>query len=199
MSIFVVLFAGNVVAATSEPSIAAAKVWATDLPQFLNDHPGQWVVGRSNQPALSLAEAEAMARHDAAEALVDTFQSRLSRSVDRRWLAERIEAALQQDGWIADRQVESNARPYATIWSAAILVEASPTKIDGLASQIERTLSQHRARTIAGILGGAALCTVAGAGYSLLNWLTRGFFRVRLALASFLIAAAGVFGIIHLI
>ena len=197
--IVVLVLFGFGVAASAEPPTAPAKPWVTDFRQYLNDHPGHWIVGHSTEPALSSTEAETLARRDAAQTLVDTFASRAPRSTDRRWLEDQIELAIQRDGWITDRYIESKVRPYATIWSASVLINASPARVDALARVIDRGVQQHRARNVAGILGASILVAGVGLAYFLLNWLTRGFFRARLALASLLIVSAGIFGIVHLI
>ncbi len=197
--IMVLALASCAVVASAQPATTPANPWVTDLPQYLNDHPGHWIVGHSTEPALSSAEAETLARRDAAQSLVDTLASRVSRSTNRRWLEDQIDLAMQRDGWITDRYIESKARPYATIWSASVLIDASPARVDALARLIDRGVQQHRARNIAGILGASILVVGVGLVYLLLNWLTRGFLRTRLALASLLIVSAGIFGIVHLI
>src|SRR5687768_8972248 len=80
-------------AAAAAPSSTPAKLWATDLPAFLNDRPGAWIVGHSSDPALSAAEAESSARRDAVGPLFEKLRSRLPRA---SWgtLLQRIEATL---------------------------------------------------------------------------------------------------------
>jgi hypothetical protein len=199
LTVLALVLAYGAVPVSAGPATTPAKLWAADLAEFLNQHPGHWIVGRSNQPELSAEEAESMARRDAAEALIDTLQPRLSRPSDRRVLLDQIDHAMQHDGWIADRQVDSRERPYATIWSAQVLVDASPAKLDPLVRQIERGMQRRHARTVAGMFGGFILVAIVGCVYQLLNWLTRGYFRARLVVGSLLLVSAGIFGIVHLL
>ena len=182
---------GTALAAESD----ASKLWASDLPAFLNDRPGNWIVARSEKPALSAQEAESLARRDAAHAIAPLLRAQTTGPIDET----RIEAALQRDHWIADRLIEKSARPYGTIWSAAILVDASPAKIDSLVHQLEAQARRQHARQVAGAFAIMIITALVGSVYCLTNWLTRGFFRGRLAIVSFLIIASATAGVVHLL
>ena len=54
---------------------------------------------------------------------------------------------------------------------------------------------RERFNVVAGMTGAIVLAAVVTFFYLVLNWLTRGFFRGRLALASALIVAIGIIGI----
>ena len=176
-----------------------SKVWVTELPAFLNATPGNWIVGRSTAVALSAAEAESRACQDAAAALVEKLRPQLSRPSDAPGLARQVQAALARGDLIVDRQVVSHDRPYGTIWSAAVLIDASARKLDPLLQQLERSARHDRIRTFAAVTGAAVLAGGVGIAYLLLNALTRGFLRFRLALASVLIIAVGIVGIAGLL
>jgi hypothetical protein len=188
----------NAAAAAATPASSPAKLWATDLPAFLNDRPGDWIVGHSTDPALSAAEAESFARRDAAGPLFDKLRSRLPR---QSWsaLLTRIEATLASGDWVADRQVVAVERPYGTIWSAAVLIDASQQRRDRLVREVERETRQQRERAVAGTAGATMIAMVVGSGYLFLNWLTRGFFRGRLLTVSALLITTGIFGIVLLL
>jgi cytochrome c oxidase subunit IV len=47
-------------------------------------------------------------------------------------------------------------------------------------------------------MGSSALLIIVSLGYLVLNWLTRGYLRFRLAMTSLLIAAGGIALITHL-
>lgn len=199
MLIFCSLVALNVTAELRADS-PATKQWASDPSAFLNDQPGRWVVGRSDRPALSADEAETLARRDAARALAPDVSARLTRRVDRDSITSRVaDSLLRRDDLMVDRQVESTQRPYATIWRAAVLVDASPDKIDALAWQIDEHARRQHRRIVGGTLATCALTAVAGGFYVMANWLTRGFFRGRLVLASVLMVGAGAFAVVNLI
>jgi hypothetical protein len=185
-------------AAASATSPSPEKQWAADLPAFLNERPGNWIVGHSREPALSAAEAESFACRDAAASLFDKLRPRVPRS---SWpvLRKRIDAVLAGGDWVVDRQIKSDARPYATIWSGAVLIDASAERRDRLVRDVEREARQQRERTVAGTAGATMIAVVVGSIYLLLNWLTRGFFRARLLTASLLVVAGGICGIVHLI
>jgi hypothetical protein len=196
VSLAVMLLAA--VVAPAAPTTSPAKLWVTDLAAFLNERPGEWIVGTSTDPALSAAEAESFARRDAVGPLFNKLRLRLPRS---SWsvLLKRVEASLAAGDGVVDRQVTSAVRPYGTIWSGAVLVDASPARQDRLVREVERETRQQRERTAAGMAGATMIVIVVGAFYLGLNWLTRGFFRGRLLMASALIVTSGICGIAHLI
>ena len=179
-------------------STSPAKMWATDLPAFMNERPDEWIVGNSVDPALSAAEAESFARRDAAGPLFDKLKSRLPRS---SWstLLKRVEATMAAGDWVADRQIVSDERPYGTIWRAAVLVDASPQRQERLVREVERESRKRHERAAAGTAGATVLVVVVAAFYLGLNWLTRGFFRGRLMMISALVITTGICGIAHLI
>jgi hypothetical protein len=180
--------------APATASSSPPKLWATDLPAFLNDRPGDWIVGHSTDPALSAAEAESFARRDAAGPLFEKLRARLSRE-NGSALLKRIEAALAAGDWVADRQIVAEVRPYGTIWSAAVLIDASPQRRDRIIRDVERETRQQRERAFAGTAGITTIAVVVGSCYVFLNWLTRGFFRGRLLTISALLITTGIFGI----
>ena len=136
-----------------------------------------------------------MARDDAASALVARLRPQLDRRVDDRALARQVQAALAGGDLIVDRQVIATERPYGTIWSAAVLVDASAARVEPLLREVQRSAMRERFNVVAGMTGAAVLAAVVGFFYLVVNWLTRGFFRGRLALASALIVAIGIIGI----
>lgn len=199
-SVSVLMVAVMVIASNSHwlaggTTTAPSKKWTTDLPGFLNTVPGDWIIGRSTAAALSAQEAQTMARDDAASALIARLRPQLDRRVHDRALARHVQAALAGDDLIVDRQVIATERPYGTIWSAAVLVDASGVRVEPLLREIQRSAMRERFNVVAGMTGAAMLTAVVAFSYLVLNWLTRGFFRGRLALASALIVAVGVIGI----
>jgi hypothetical protein len=202
MNVFSALVATTLIflcSVASEAAIATTspwpdKLWATDLPTFLNDRPGDWIVGHSTDPALSAAEAESFACRDAATPLFDKLRSRLPRQ-SGSLLLKRIEATLASGDWVVDRQILAEERPYGTIWSAAVLIDASQQRRDRLVREVERETRQQRERAVAGTAGASVIAAVVGSVYLFLNWLTRGFFRGRLLTVSALLITTGIFGI----
>ena len=169
----------------------AAKLWTTDFPAFVNDHPsGHWIVGQSTEPALSAEEAESTAEADAAGKIADIL------NCDNESQA-MIVASLGD--WIVDRQIDSTQHPYGTIWHTAILIDAKGGKLDGLSKQIQ--FAQHRQHLHTAFLGAvsAAWLTAVGLCYLLINWMTRGYFRGRLVMSSLILILVGIFGAVHLL
>jgi hypothetical protein len=195
-----ILFALSSIAFAVPATPQSSKLWATDLPAFMNEQPGgHWIVARNEKPALSAAEAEQFARRDAARAILPIVREKLAGPVDSEKLTRVIEATIDQDNWIVDRQIDRNDRPYATIWNAALLVDASPRNVNLLARQLNHVIQVKRSRLVACVFAFMVLSAIVGCAYIFLNWLTRGFFRARLALASILVIALGVAGMVHLL
>jgi hypothetical protein len=169
----------------------AAKLWMMDFPAFVNDHPGgRWIVGQSTEPALSAEEAESTAETDAAGKIADILSS------DSESRAT-IVASLRN--WITDRQVDSTEHPYGTIWHAAILIDANGGKLDDLSKQIQFAQRRQHLHTALTAAVSAAWLTAVGLCYLLINWMTRGYFRARLVMASLILILVGIFGAVHLL
>jgi hypothetical protein len=163
----------------------------TDFPAFVNEHPGgHWIVGQSTEPALSAEEAESTAEADAAGKIADILSS------DSESRAT-IVASLRN--WIVDRQIDSTEHPYGTIWHAAILIDATGGKLDDLSKQIQ--FAQRRQHLHMALMAAvsAAWLTAVGLCYLLINWITRGYFRGRLVMASLIVILVGIFGAVHLL
>jgi hypothetical protein len=168
------------------------KLWTTDLPAFLNENPGKhWIVGHSTQPALSAAEAETLARRDAAEALAPQLATLIHDHIPADFLRRRLESSLATDDWIVDRQVQSTERPYGTIWSGAVLVDASSARMQKIAHEFDVASKFHRARNAIAVAGVSALLVITAIFYTIANWLTRGYFRGRLILTCLVMLGMG--------
>ena len=199
-ALVMLIFVSAALAGPAATTQTSSKLWATDLPAFMNEQPGgHWIVAHNEKPALSAAEAEQFARRDAARAILPIVREKLAGPIDAEKLTRVIEVTIDQDNWIVDRQVDRNDRPYGTIWNASLLIDASPKNVNQLARQLNHVLQVRRSRLVACVFAFMVLTAIVGCVYMLLNWLTRGFFRARLALASILIVALGVAGMVHLL
>jgi hypothetical protein len=183
-------------AAEPLPTTVPTKPWISDWPAYLNGHPGQHlIIGQTTEPALSAEEAETMARTDAANQIAEILGGRFG----TRESQVEIASSIQRDDWIADRQIDAKERPYGTIWKAAILIDATPDKLNALAGRIDGILArQHRIKALVVGVSGAGIAAIIFC-YLMLNWITRGYFRSRLALVSGLLIVAGIIGAVHLI
>jgi hypothetical protein len=171
----------------------AEKLWMTDFPAYVNQHPaGHWIVGQTTEAALSAEEAESMAETDAAEKIAGV----LNCSGESKGM---ITASLARGDWIVDRQIDSTQRPYATIWRAAILINATPGKMDDLSQQIQSASRRGHLHLALQAAVSTAWLTAVGICYLLINWMTRGYFRFRLAVTSLALIVVGIFGAVHLL
>jgi hypothetical protein len=98
---------------------------------------------------------------------------------------------LRRNNLVVDRQVEATERPYGTIWKAAVLIDASPGKIDPIAAQLRRASMEHHARAAVALGGATVWFAIVCLAYLLLNRLSRGYFRGWLIFASLLLIAGG--------
>jgi hypothetical protein len=169
----------------------AAKLWMTDFPAFVNDHStGHWIVGQSTEPALSAEEAESTAEADAAGKIADIL------NCDSE---SRATIAASLGDWIVDRQIDSTDHPYGTIWHAAILINATSGKLDDLSKQIQLAQRRRHLHTALTAAVSAVWLAAVGLCYLLINWMTRGYFRARLVMASLILILVGIFGAVHLL
>lgn len=187
---------GDATSAATTAATAAAPQWTTDLAAFANQNRGNWVVAKSSGPGITADEALDAARAEAARTLVPKLQMRMRTPADHDWLRQNLDAALgHYHGFIADQHLVKNVRPYGETWTASILVDAAPKHLESLALDLDRRLDRQRAR-IARFLGGSgALVVVTVAAFVLANWLTRGFLRLRLAVASIVVILIGIAGL----
>jgi hypothetical protein len=196
--IFVALLAVDVDQAATKT--AATKPWLSDFAGFVSAHPnGHYLVAQSGKPAISAAEAQTGARQCAVEALAGQVQARVHGQISMKDVRRHVDASLVGDGWIVDRQLESVERPYGTIWREAILIDASPKKLDALSNRLQSIVRQQQQKRVLAGVGGSVLLVVVSLGYIVLNWLTRGYLRLRLAMTSLLIAGGGIALIAHLV
>ena len=172
-------------------------LWSHDPAAFLNAAPARrWIIGRSTGPCLSPEEATAQAFRDAAEQIVAPLPS----GAERDWLRPQIESNLRNGRVPFDRSVARVQRPYAELWRATVLIDASTDRITAL----ERDYHLTRAHRRASLLRLAALAALAIPAILLItalaNALTRGYFRRRLhlgAAASILLVASVVFWLLR--
>jgi hypothetical protein len=175
---------------------AGVKPWVIDDVAFRNAHPDrQWIVGRSERPATSESDAMASARADAARRLAAVVRSRVHGWIgDPRWLQSRVGADVDSGRLDADTFVERFDRPYGTVYSGAVLLDASADRIEPVTQSARRELAaRHRRAGMHAAIAGALLI-FTWIGYALLNSVTRGYLTTRLRA----IAAAVTIGILIL-
>ena len=203
MNALCIIFVALVALDVDQPAAGkspATKPWLSDFAGFVSQHPdGHYLVAQSGKPAINADEAHAGAQQCAAEALAGLVQQRVGGKMSMKDIRRHVNASLISDNWIVDRQLESVERPYGTIWGESILVDASPGKLDMVEFRLKAIArEQQQKRMLAGI-GGSILLVIVSLGYFVLNWLTRGYLRFRLAMTSLLIAGGGIALIAHLV
>jgi hypothetical protein len=166
------------------------KPWIEDLAGFTTAHPGQWIVGRCAKPCLSQAEARQSARSDAALSVYALALERLGPPHgDELWLAQRVLANVRAGELASDDLAERFDRPYGTIWTDTVLLEASPEKLNPLVDRYRSELRARSAQMKAVQFGAAVLALSAWLVYFLINMITRGYFTLRLQLIAGTITA----------
>jgi hypothetical protein len=171
---------------TSHPT----QPWIDDLAGFTASHPGQWIVGRCARPCLSQAEAEQSARSDTARAVYAIAVERLGpQHGDEHWLAQRVLTDVRGGELVQDDLLERFDRPYGTIWTDTVLLDASPAKADGLVDRYRSELRARSARMTILQLGAAAIALSAWIVCVLINLITKGYFVLRLQLIAGTITA----------
>lgn len=168
------------------------KPWAADFAEFINDHPRSvWIIGRCARPCLSQAEAMDEARRDAARQIVPIVAAEVNPLPwDRTRLNERVLDDLRSGGLESDRDVERFDRPYGSVWTTSILVDASPRRIEPLAVSARADLRALHRRSAGRFAAFGIIAVASLLGYLILNWITRGYFTLRLRLGALAIVAA---------
>ncbi|HSZ56004.1 MAG TPA: hypothetical protein VK797_10105 [Tepidisphaeraceae bacterium] len=168
------------------------KGWATRFAQFVNEHPGrQWVVGRCTTPCLSESEAAQQARQDAAQKLYPIVERHVRASrADAQWLADRVALDVREGRFEADRFTEQFKRPYGEVWTESVLLDVTPDNLDSFVNQYRTELSERQVKTRRHVATAAIVILLSGLLYILLNIATRGYFTMRLRLATIVIVTA---------
>ena len=168
------------------------KGWATRFAQFVNDHPGrQWVVGRCMTPCLSESEAAQQARDDAAAKLYPIIERHVhSSQLDAQWLADRVTRDVREGRFEADRFTEQFKRPYGKVWTESVLLDVTPDNLDSVVSHYRDGLSQQHMQTRRHVATAAIVILLSLLLYILLNIATKGYFTMRLRVATIAIVTA---------
>src|SRR5262249_54823689 len=104
-----------------------------------------------------------------------------------KWLQDQIQASLGRGEFIKDEQVVRIATPYGDVWTAGVLVDASPQKVQEIARQYASTAQRQVESTAVTWSGLGALTLVILLTYAFLNWATKGYFVWRLRAAAVMV------------
>lgn len=168
------------------------KLWVTRFAAFVNEHSGrQWVVGRSQAPCLSEAEAAEQARANAAAKVLPIVTERLdARRIDAAWLRDRIAHDIRDGRLDADRCAEQFSRPYGQVWTESVLLDVSPDRLDPLVRRYAAELHARHSRQVGHTFAAVVLTGILWTGYLLINTITRGYFTTRLCLTAAVVTVA---------
>jgi len=179
-------------AGTTRPA-PTSKPWIDDFAGFVSSHPGRWIVGRSAVPCLSEPEAARAAQADAARQITPLIVSGLPvHASDAATIEVRMESDLQSAGSQTDRLAEQFTRPYGTVWTESVLIDASQQRLDELSGRYATELAAKDARMSNWRLTAAVVVGAAWLFYFLLNAVTKGYFTVRLGAVAATITAAAI-------
>lgn len=163
-------------------SAQSAKPWTLDEIAFRNVHGDRsWIIGRSDGPAMSEAEAIQLAHADAARQLLPIVISRANAwPGDRRLLESRIDSEVDAGKLDADTCIERFDRPYGSVYAGSVLLDISADRMEPVIrdARFELTARHRKAGLRVAIAG--ALLTFTWLSYALLNSITRGYVTARL-------------------
>ena len=176
---------------------AESKPWVDDFSSFASTRDGaRWIVGRSAFPCPSEAEAHDAAERDAIDQASARVRPLVGQFLDPQsevWLRRRLGLELV----IADRALSRVHRPYGDVWSESVLVDAPHDRLVRVAKNYSDWRNK-RHRT-----AGTAVASIFGLSiailliYTVLNAVTRGYFRGRLRAAAAMTLALGVLAAVY--
>jgi hypothetical protein len=179
------------------PSLFAtqpSQPWATDPAAFLSSKGDkQWIIGRSDRPCLSSAEATQLACRDAARQIATMLHplSNVPMPSANDQITSLIRAELARGQWVTERSVTRTPKPYGEIWSAMLLVDASPSTLRAIDAWFSHLQEEHRRTFVQRVTATVGLFVSILLVYAAVNTLTKGFFRgpLRAITAMSLLAA----------
>jgi hypothetical protein len=176
---------------------AESKPWVDDFPTFASTRDGaRWIVGRSAFPCPSEAEALEAASRDAREQLITRLRPLLGQPSDgasELWLQRRLARHLV----IVDRSVSRVHRPYGDVWTEAVLVDAPPDLLSRLTREYEDWRNDRHRTTRGAVASVFGLSIAILLIYTVLNAVTKGYFRGRLRAAAAMTLALGVLAAVY--
>ncbi len=148
---------------------ASPHPWVDDPEMFLNNAGARrWVIGRSTAVCLTEIEAIDSACRDAAVQMAATAGA---------LAGSTLFTELRRGRFVTDRSLIRVRKPYADIWTGAVLVDASPANMRAIATE-HAEARRYQQRVLKGralsILGVCAMILLVYAGA---NAMTKGYFR----------------------
>jgi hypothetical protein len=194
---------------TTEPAVSATgKLWVDNWEAFINGESHRYLRAGTPEFGVSEQEARQQARARAAQALlpyvVPELKVRLrpipgtSYLATDDWVRNQIEASINRGAFIKDEQVVRVSRPYGDVWTAQVLVDASPQAVQRAAQEYGAS-ARRQAESTAVTWGGlGALTLVIVLTYAFLNWMTKGYFVWRLRAAAVMVVILALLAVMAL-
>ncbi len=180
--------------------------WLENRSAFAKNFPnGDWLVGYSDGTHATHADAQWDALTTASEALLPLARARINHmsgsdqhqfnqqmAKNPNWLRDRVADELRSRNMVTDQFTQQFDRSYGPVWREAILVDASPNRVEEIARSLVKGINvrvSHQKTTWFSYIALAAL--VIGT-YLFLNMATKGYYAwsLRAALVIGLVAVA---------
>ena len=179
--------------------------WVVDRNAFAASYSkGDWLVGYSDGTHTTHEEAKRDAILAVTEALLPLAKARISQlsasdqdhftrqmHKDPNWLRDRIADELVSRNMLTDRFAQRFDRPYGTVWREAVLVDASPKRVEEIARSLVQGVDSRMAHQRTTWFSFVALAGLVFGTYLFLNMATKGYYAwaLRLAAVGGLVAA----------
>ena len=172
------------------------KPWMENFSSFASTSPlEQFIVARSWETCTSPVEARNQALQDAA--------AKLQQRIGKKWIIPGVEEALtvgqrevEDGGFIVDLFLQSFDGVSGRFWRHAMLIDASPEKLNWLDARMSRIAHSTRMSWARMVLSALGVLVVIVASYLFLNMATRGYYVWSLRVAGTVLAIAGIVSII---
>jgi hypothetical protein len=172
--------------------------WVADRSAFAASYSnGDWLVGYSDGTHTTHEEAKQDAIWAATDVLLPLAKSRISQlsssdqhhfaqqmQKDANWLRNRVADELVSRNLLTDRFAQRFDRPYGTVWREAVLVDASPKRVEAIARSLVQGVDAkvtHERNTFISFL---ALGGLVFGTYLFLNMATKGYYAWALRFAA---------------
>lgn len=166
------------------------KPWVTRFDEFISRRPeSTFLLART----ASFSSSEHAAHLEAADRAAESVSQIISplvlaaagptevRSDMQEQIRNTARWLIQSGHLVKDRFAQKLTRPYGEVWREAVLIEITPSQINGLRNHALEISSQRRRESVkfhGGLLGLFALVVVL---YLFLNLATKGYYQARLA------------------
>jgi hypothetical protein len=186
--------------------------WLTDRTGFVRQYAnGDWLVSYSDGTHSTHEGAREDALYAATNVLLPLAQARISQlpasdqhrfaqqmAKDPGWLRDRVADELVSRNLVTDRFAQRFDRSYGTVWREAVLVNASPTRVEEIARSLVQGVDAQVTYQRNTWFSFFALAGLIVGTYLFLNMATKGYYAWMLRLAALGGVAAAGFIVMHL-